>query len=224
MAFVEPVAAAGARKVAGKKIAKKVEGKARKTVEQHIQEKRDRATKRGNAVREAVSEGRSRIGARRIKGPVSFNVRRGHNLLLAAWIVGTVVIASALWNNNEESPVQVWKRMFAYQMAMVILSWISLIESLTGWAAMFAWLVTGAVALNEKENIVQTISRFGSGISNPLTSGNLNADAGIKGPVKLSDYKKQIDSIIPRNNTAVQNANTSQTAPPENFFGTTSNA
>lgn len=216
MAFVEPAAAAATRKVAAKKVVKKtVQDKAKNTVEQHYQEKRERANNRGKQIRNAASEARTRIGARRIKGPTSFSVRRSHNILLAAWIFGTVVIASALWNNNQETPQQVWKRMFSYQMAMVILSWLSLIESLTGWAAMFAWLVTGAVALNEQQNIVQTISRFGSGISNP----NLNAQAGVQGPMKLSDYKTQIQSIIPRNNTAVQNTNSSQPAPSENFNG-----
>lgn len=211
MAMVEPVASAAVKH--------EVKKKAKKTVEQHVREKavKRAQTRRAvntakNTVRKTRDRAQTFTGAHRIKSPHSYNVRRSHNLLIAAWVAGTVIISSALWNNNKESPQAVWKRMFAYQAAMIVLSWLSLIESLTGWAAMFGWLVTAAVALNEQENIVQTIARFGGGLSAPTPPY-----VGNNGNVKLDSYKQQYDSIIPRNNSAsVQNTNTSEPAPTNN--------
>ena len=219
MAMIEPAAKAVASKELKKKAEKKVLAKKPISSREH-DPVREKAQKREpdfsgakRKTRKFVSENRPRMW----KAPHSYAVRKYHNMLIAMWFAGSLIIASEFLDQNNDS-TKIWKQMFAFQATMFILSWLVLIDVLTEIVAWFSVLVVIALSIapGRFSNIASVIAGFGNKnkISAPTNSGNNQRIQS-----ELADFQKP---IINRNN--IQNATDANNsiAPPQNAPGSNS--
>ena len=146
-----------------------------------------------------------------IRTPKTLKTHRSHNLLVAMWFVGTLIILSELVIDGVVS-TDVWKRMFAFQMTMFVLSWLVLIETFTVIVGWFSVLVVLALALapNRAKNIVDLISGFGNK-NTPTAKTNSGGSAHLM--ANLAEFNKP---IVQRNNQAIT---ATDTAPAQNTSG-----
>lgn len=222
MAFIAPVAEGAAKKVATHEAKKTVKKKAEKT----LAEKRKKAVSKGGPLtgRKRVSSGSGPTNGKRhilpesarlMRAPHSYAVRKWHNSLIAAWAFGNVIIALNLFNDNEDKR-KVWSRFFAFNMTMVVLSWLVLLDALTEVVALFGWLIVIYLAVNERDNIVGMLQKFGTGQVTPPSSTDTSGGGNDVRAVAL------VHQMIPRNSNS--NASTpipTDTAPSQsnnNYF------
>ena len=198
MSAVEPVAKA----VVKKSLKDKAKSQAKKV-----------ATNAAESGKENIRKGAKNFTRRydSIRTPKTLKTHRSHNLLVAMWFAGTLIILSELVIDGVVS-TDVWKRMFAFQMTMFVLSWLVLIDTFTVIVAWFSVLVVIALALapNRAKNIADIITGFGNK-DKPTVKTNSGGSAHLM--ANLAEFNKP---IVPRGS---QTTSATDTAPAQNTSG-----
>lgn len=205
MAMIEPVAKEVAKKTVKKKVAEKAESTAKKKVSEKVKEGTKEAVSRGSRrTKKFVSNNRPKIW----KAPHSYEIRKYHNLLIVMWGLGSLIIASEFLDSKNDS-AKVWKQLFAFQMAMFILSWLVLIDVLSKVVAFLSVLLVLAVSIapNRMNNIASYIAGWANK-SKPNVETNSGNNQAIQ--TALAEFNKP---LVPRN-TDITNAGT-PTSPPQ---------
>lgn len=196
------VAGAVGKAAAKKALAKKVAKDAAVSAAKHRMEKPQSETKKAGAkALHKTGEVATKAGTtvkrshKRLvtKATTTYSVRKYHNLLIAMWLTGTVILITSFFQNDKLVPMEKWKKLFAFQFTMFVLSLAVLIQALSKVVAMLSVVIVLAIALTNKDDITNTFNAFSNGLTPPPIGTGVAK--GVQKQVPISD----ITPVVPRN-------------------------
>lgn len=160
-----PVAEAAAKKVAKHK----VEESAKKKIAKKVAKKAVDAGKKSG--KQFMG---SKVSPKMMKAPVSYSVRKQHNILVGMWLATSIVYAFAYYNTDGLTIQTFFKRMGAIQLVFFVLSILVLFDTFAEVVGMFSILVFLAVIIQNGNAIIKGFSAF-TPAGNPVSTASATA-------------------------------------------------
>ena len=190
---------------AGKKAVKKVvKNKAKEAAKHRMEKPQSESKKAASRVIKKTGEATTKAGTRikqehgRLvkKATATYSVRRYHNILVAMWLTGTAILIASFFQNDNLVPLQKWKKLFAFQFAMFILSLLVLIQSLSKVVAYLSVAIVLAIAFTSKDDLLNTMNSFSNGLTPPPIGTGVAK--GVQKQVPIGNITTN-PPIVPRN-------------------------
>lgn len=126
--------------------------------------------------KKAVKSGGKRLqnskfnpGSKHWRAPVSYSVRKQHNLLIGMWFASSAVYAFAYYNSQDTITIQTfWKRFIAIQFVFFVLSIAVLFDTFARVVGLFSTLVFLGICFTNQKAIIQGFSAITAGIHPPI--------------------------------------------------------
>ena len=197
------IAATAAKAAVKKNVKKKAVESAKHRLEKPESENKKAAAKVLNKTG-AVTKKVAKTGTRNYKRVVSnatktYSVRSAHNLLMAMWITGTLILIAAFMQDDTLEPFKKWKKLLAFQFTMLILSVAVLVKSIAKPVSYLSVVIVLGVAFNHKNEIAAQFSAFTNGLTPPPLGERNAQDIGVaKGVQKQVPVNYSTTPVIPR--------------------------
>lgn len=183
------VVKSGAKHAAKKKVLhkKEIAAQAKKTVSDSVTKGKDKAKSTGKKAVKSFSN--SKLSPKFMPAPVSYNVRKQHNILIGMWFATTAIYAFSYYNNEAAikanpsvQPITTstfWKRFIAIQFVFFLLSIAVLFDVIAPAVGLFSILVFLGVLFTNGTAVLEGFKAIASGITPPIgTQGGFKGSSG----------------------------------------------